>query len=371
MTERTTRRPTHGEAGFTLIELIIAMVVTALMILVILLTFTAQNQLYRRQYDIGRTQQNLRLAMEVVSKDVSLIGFGAGVAGQFYGILPTSVPDSALDTVQQTNENPAGSYSDTLVVTYMDPDRTHWGFVDQSEAGAGYASDYRCETTQLRFSSATVAVAGNFNEDDSQWDEIVCFAHAGNTGLGVSYVWAVSGEGDSSTGIVPVDQNTQSDYEALCEHGLPEEMICGPLVMVTYYIDRDADGNGPGTGGMPYLMLSTDEEIDDGDDIPIAAAIEDLQFGFCDLTTDCDAQTWVGNHEIADPYTFANLSRVRVRVTARSEREEEQGLPASAPVILDPNYTRDTTKDTYHRRVAHQVVNIQNARSALQIRDKY
>ncbi len=371
MTKMTIRRLKRGVAGFTLVELVIAMVVTGLMILVIMLTFTAQNELYRRQHDIGRTQQNLRLGMEIVAKDVSLTGFGAGVAGEFYGILPGGSPDTAVPTVTQQNEHPAGSYSDALTLVYIDPDRNHWGLVDQSDAGAGYASDYRCGTTQLRFSSATVGVAGNFDENDEQWDQIACFSHAGNIGLGVSYVWAVSGEGDSSTGIVSVDQNTQTDYEAICDKGLPEEMVCGPLVMVTYYIDRDGDGNGPGTGALPYLMMSTDEEINDADDIPIAAGIEDLQFGFCDLLTDCDSQTWVGNHEMTDPYTFANLSRIRVRMTARSEREEEKGLPASAPAILDPNYTRDTTQDTYHRRVAHQVVNIQNARAALQIRDKY
>jgi prepilin-type N-terminal cleavage/methylation domain-containing protein len=371
MTQRTTRRFAPGARGFTLIELVIAMVVTALMILVIMMTFTAQNQLYRRQSDIGRTQQSLRLAMEIVSKDISLIGFGAGVAGQYYGILPASTPNSALDAIEQFNEIPAGSYSDALSLVYIDPDRTHWGFIDQSAAGSGYASDYRCGTTQLRFSSATVAVAGYFSEDDEQWDQIVCFSHSGNLGLGVSYIWAVSGDGDSSTGIVTVDQNSQTDYEDYCDRGLPEELICGPLVQVSYYIDRDGDGNGPGTSAVPYLMMSTDDEMDDGDDIPIAAGIEDLQFGFCELTQDCDAQNWVGNHELADPYNFANLSRVRIRMTARSERQEEQGLPASTPVILDPNYTRGTAKDTYHRRVAHQVINIQNARSALQIRDKY
>ncbi len=371
MTKRTTFRMDRGARGFTLIELVIAMVVTALMILVILMTFTAQNQLYRRQSDIGKTQQNLRLAMEIVSKDVSLIGFGAGVAGEYYGILPASSPNTAFQAIEQFNEFPAGSYSDALTLAYVDPDRNHWGFVDQSAAGSGVASDYRCETTQLRFNTATVAVAGNFTDSDEQWDQIVCFSHSGNLGLGVSYVWSVAGDGDSSTGIVTVDQNSQTDYSDICDRGLPEELICGPLVQVAYYIDRDGDGNGPGRSGLPYLMMSTDDEMDDGDDIPIAAGIEDLQFGFCDQIQDCDAQSWVGNHELSSPYNFANLSRVRLRMTARSERQEEQGLPASAPVILDPNYTRDTTKDTYHRRVAHQVINIQNARSALQIRDKY
>ncbi len=194
--------------------------------------------------------------------------------------------------------------------------------------------------------------------------------------MGVSFVWNVASQGDSATGHLPVNNNTQADYSGKCPsgHGLPEEMACSRLVQVAYYIDKDDDGNGPGTPEMPYLMISFDEDLDDtGDDIPIAAGIEDMQFNYCMQLEDCDAINWANRETIPNGMYFADVSRVRLRMVARSERQEEYGLPASIPVDLDTadTYTPPNVADTYHRRVAHQIITLRNARAAKQVRDEY
>ena len=363
-------RAVGDERGFTLVELIIAMVVTALLVAMIMVTFTAQNQLYRRQHDIGRTQQNLRLAMEIVTKDVALAGFGSGADGKFYGVLGDGGDSQALSTVVAHNAW-SGARPDAITVNYMDPNREHWGFVDRSEAGSGVADRFLCTTTDFYFSSNSVTAASNFNGGDEQWDQIVCFANSGNNGLGVGYVWNVSGTGDGGTGYVGVDINTgYTDYSNLCPDGrsLPEEMVCSRLVQVSYYIDA-GNADGPGTEETPYLMLSFDEEFTDTDNVPIAPGIENIQFNYCELLDDCDSNFWSG--EQTPPSDFSHLSRVRVRMAARSERRAENNAPVTIPVQLDYDNTAYSDQDSFHRRVAHQVVVIRNARAAKEIEDVY
>lgn len=359
-----------GDGGFTLVELIIALVVTGLIVAMIMVTFTAQNQLYRRQHDIGRTQQNLRLAMEIVTKDVALTGFGSGADGQFYGALGAGGDSAALPAVV-AHDGWNSLRPDAITINYMDPNREHWGFIDRSEAGSGVADRFMCSTTDFFFSSTSRTAASNFNSGDEQWDQIVCFANAGNSGLGVGYVWDVSGNGNGGNGYVGVNANTgYADYAALCPTGrsLPEELVCSRLVQVSYYVDA-IDDAGPGTADTPYLMLSFDEDFDDTDNVPIAPGIENLQFNYCELLDNCDSNSWSGEQQ--PPTDFANLSRVRVRMAARSERRTEDGLMGTYPVQLDYDNTPYPDKDAYHRRVAHQVVVLRNARAAREIEQVY
>jgi len=373
------RRTTTSTRGFTLIELVVAMVVTALMALAIFMTFTAQNQLYRRQYDIGRTQQNLRLAMEIITKDVAMIGHGAGVTGEFYGQLgnsgpavggqPTWLVTEDLWTVIPAN-NIVGDQRDGIYINYMDPDRDVWGFVDQSEAGGGVGSDYRCGTDALHFTPSTAAAALTYQDPaDPRFSRIVCASHSANTGLGVSYIWTVTGFSGNVVNVAPNSGITDYDNYCVPGRGLPEELTCAPLVRVRYYIDRDGDSSGIGTDTLPYLMLSFDDVLDDGNDIPIAAGIEDLQIGYCNHFDSCSGSWLSGWQDTA--WDFGNLSRVRVRIGARSERQDEFGLPATSPVMLDTTYDPGTTQDAYHRRVAHQIVTLRNARAANQVQNGY
>jgi len=365
-----------GRQGFTLVELLIALVVTMLLIGMVLVTFTAQNQLYRRQHDVGRTQQNLRLAMEIITKDIALAGFGAGGDGVFRGALPDGDNDSQLEVIRSAN-NYLSAGPDAIYLTYMDPNRDNWGFIDRSQAAANGAEGFLCNTSDLYFSEESKSVAENFQSGTHQWSKLACFANAGNLGLGVGYVWELAGNGNPGSGHIPVQSNSSyDDYSDVCDssryQALPKEMVCSRLVQVAYYVDSDGDDAGPGSGAVPYLMLDFDEDLDDGgNEVPIAPGIEDLQLAYCQLDQDCDALEWGSRYDVPTPYTFANLSRVRVRLTARSEREAEFGMRASEQPSLDLSHVPGASEDSYHRRVAHQIVVLRNARAAWEIASNY
>jgi prepilin-type N-terminal cleavage/methylation domain-containing protein len=62
--------------GFTLIELLVGVVLSSLVVLALYTLLSAQNKVYVAQDDISEMQQNLRIAMERISRDLTMAGYG-------------------------------------------------------------------------------------------------------------------------------------------------------------------------------------------------------------------------------------------------------------------------------------------------------
>jgi prepilin-type N-terminal cleavage/methylation domain-containing protein len=62
--------------GFTLIELLIGVVLSSLVVLALYNLLTSQNRVYALQDDTSEMQQNLRIATEKISRDLTMAGFG-------------------------------------------------------------------------------------------------------------------------------------------------------------------------------------------------------------------------------------------------------------------------------------------------------
>jgi len=62
--------------GFSLIELLVGIVLSSLIVLVLYELLSSQDRVYARQDDISEMQQNLRIAMEKISRDLTMAGFG-------------------------------------------------------------------------------------------------------------------------------------------------------------------------------------------------------------------------------------------------------------------------------------------------------
>ncbi|HOE23135.1 MAG TPA: prepilin-type N-terminal cleavage/methylation domain-containing protein [Smithellaceae bacterium] len=63
-------------AGFTMIELLIAMAVGLVLLAAVYSVFLVQNKELRNQEQITEMQQNARMAMEMISRDLMMAGFG-------------------------------------------------------------------------------------------------------------------------------------------------------------------------------------------------------------------------------------------------------------------------------------------------------
>jgi Tfp pilus assembly protein PilW len=62
--------------GFSIVELLIGIVISCLLVFVLYSMLTAQQRVYAAHDDISEMQQNLRIAMERISQDLTLAGFG-------------------------------------------------------------------------------------------------------------------------------------------------------------------------------------------------------------------------------------------------------------------------------------------------------
>ena len=99
------RIPRH--AGFTLVELMIAMLIGVVLMGGVIQIFASSKQTYRTQDELGRTQENARYAMEVLLKDIRMAGY-MGCFGQ----------TAVTDIVKPALKPMGGDFFDDPVVGY-------------------------------------------------------------------------------------------------------------------------------------------------------------------------------------------------------------------------------------------------------------
>ncbi len=363
------------QSGFTLIELMIAVALSSLVSILIYTVFINQTAAYRSQADMGTMQQNLRVAMEMLSRDVSMAGWGVGWDGAVWGFggqgaIPGAPPadSSPLYGLWIRQDSPTGTAHDGIEIVMQDPNRSTWGWVT--------GSPMVCGTASIVFHPDYAAQATLYNNNGNAAGQIMCYTPLlrGKPG---SFVWNVAGPGTG--GQVPVTLNAQSDFTAECTESLPQRMICAPPRYIAYYIDDVADSTGIGSPALPVLyyvpdVLAANASGSGGyptpDDIPIAIGIEDMQFEVCmgGEGIDCTdpSVAWTAGFDLASSATsWENLTSVRILLVARTLRPDARSTSVSAGVDPDPDdgyqISSTGTADGYHRRLARTQVLMRNA----------
>ena len=366
--------------GFTLIELMISVSLATLVGVLIYTVFIQQTQAYRVQADLGALQQNLRVGMEMLGRDVSMAGWGTGWDGGAWGIGGqaatfggASNPNSPIYGIHIAEDFPVGSQKDAIEIIMMHPDRSMWAWTDTNVQAA-------CSSSSIVFSQSDVSQATLYSQTGNN-TRIMCYAPVAGGRPG-SWIWQVAGTG--AAGSVPVTAGAENDFTGNCAQNLPREMICAPPVHVAYYIDNISDGVGMGAPEMPVLYYVPDVHsaqlaggFPSASDIPIALGIEDMQFEVCEggagaTGTDCElASSWTASYDATGLTTdWKNLTAVRIHMVARTLRQNYQRSAVSTALDLDPNDTQVLTgaaADGYHRRGATTEVLVRNAVGTWQI----
>ncbi len=92
----------HKQHGFTLIEIMIAITIGLVMLAGILQISQANKESSRLQRNMGFVQENMRIAMELLTRDIRMAGFNGIVVN------PTAIPLPAfINVVAQTTDIPA------------------------------------------------------------------------------------------------------------------------------------------------------------------------------------------------------------------------------------------------------------------------
>jgi len=368
------------QRGFTLIELIIAIALSTLVGVLVYTVFINQTAAYRAQADMGTMQQNLRVAMEMLSRDVSMAGWGTSWGGATWGAYGhggtfasyVGADSQPLYAMWIEQDFPSGSGHDAIEIVMQNPNRATWGWA------MGQALD--CSLTDLVFHQDWAAAAAQYDPSLGT-SSVMCFQphHKGKPG---SFMWEVQSAG--AAGQVPVNGNAQSDYATECAETLPQRMICAPPRWVAYYIDDDnTDGIGIGSASQPVLYfvpdvafaMSTTGQYPHPNDIPIALGVEDLQAEVCLGGTgiDCNLPTsWSAGFDMrAGVVNWNDLTAVRLHVVARTLRPDQTRTNVSAVLDPDPDdgfsIANLGVADGYHRRLGTTEVQIRNAVGAWQI----
>jgi type IV pilus assembly protein PilW len=82
---KTKQHLMQNQSGFTLVELLIAMVVALLVSAAIFASYKVQQQTHKAQMQVTEIQQNLRAAMEMMSREFKMVGYDPTYTGE-YGI---------------------------------------------------------------------------------------------------------------------------------------------------------------------------------------------------------------------------------------------------------------------------------------------
>jgi len=362
------------EQGFTLVELMIALVIMTIIVAGGFSVLTMTDRATRTNDQVVGTQQNARLAMELIARDVKLAGFrmpsspSVPVGGTGGNCAPSGTPSAIrpVDKVSTASASPNDDGADTLSLVVP---RTSPGWTLAAAVPVSPATSFSAITLNA------TAVADMKTE-----------GMADNSNAYVSIGGIVTGEVTTSSGAVV---NLKSTYN------LPVTLAAGMQVYllqcVTYSIGTTAAQCG--TSG-PCLLRTVDAGTAATTTTNIVDGIEDIQFALacdgCNATIKSgvpdgviddwnsnntfDAPDWQTNR-VWDPATFnpATIRLVQVNVVARQMLADQglgetshPGIVGTGPLTIsdhlhsaDPGYAAASYKQ-FRRRVLTRTVDARN-----------
>lgn len=349
--------------GFTLVELLVAVAISSFVIAGLYGVFIMQSRQLMHQDLQMEMHQNLRFAVDLVTRSVRMAGYNT--SGLVAGYMGETGDDDYLPAI--LSHDAAGSdQTDALTIVYGDP---------SLQISTTMMEVMSCGTSQLAFLPSMSNQSEKLAEYESG-DLLLCQDYSSVGGM-ESYLWVISDiDTTTSSTITYMDVGSNSaylDYAEVCpsDENLTPVMSCAKGMVVTFYIDNEGDGTGPGTAEHPVLMMDLDMDWPSSDDVPLVENIEDLQVAFClndgGDTTDCSSSaSWTGDDETASVdatnFTAGTMPwMVRVGMVARSSRDDPAELHPGQNMALE-NHTPTSISDNYYRQVMSAEVTVRNLR---------
>lgn len=345
-------RGSTEQAGFTLIEVMVGMVVAVIVVAAAFTILTTTSKTLRANEQIVDTQQNVRMAMEWLARDFKLAGFGN----------PGVPLGNCTNAIVPGDQNPTGVDSgpdsvQVLVPTTRTSGSNRWTLlVPTTTAG----------TAQITLQSGAVAdmVSSGLVANQS-YVSIGGSATAQVTGLNAS-------ASTINVAIPPPLWFQQEDQVYL-------------LQCIRYQVVLPPDAGNLCGGNAPCLTRGVAGGVGPTAEAPIAEGVEDLQLAFaCDGCVTAinsgipdriiDDQNGSNSFDQADflsnvPWTASPLrpdkiQLVQVALVARQSKNDQgfgEGVApvGSSPLIVTSDHTLPTDS-THRRRVLMKTVETRN-----------
>lgn len=389
--------PRQDQSGFTLIEMLIALVLGMIVIGAAIGVFNYSQHSYNIQEDIAAMQQDLRIAKSFIERDVRMTA--AGVA-DYIPLEGMTDEDEAAFTFQ----NGAGEGgSDILTLRYVVPVAEPCGDrptgVSDTVPPCDALPSITLDGDMMPSKSSIANISEQLGEEDppadpptpfSLWGQLEddgCFCHGrlyeegGTDGLEMeALLSSPSGEQQSIVYITDItDHKNVKTTDTVQNRPVSDEdnyqiknkvintyppgstlsfFLYRPMTVVRYFIE---DG---------ILMRDYDDDLLKGDKMtrdPVAEHIEDMQFAF-GLDTDDDnvVDEWIDGSDESDldasgDLTDANKAMVRairISVLGRTDRARKELQAAARPAVED--HAAGETADHFRRRLSQVTVEVRN-----------
>ncbi len=334
--------------GFSLVELMVAIVVSTILIAAVSATYIAQNRSYVAQENVTEINTQAKIAIDVMANDIKTAGFG----------VPADMNQDAvngLTTVVSFIDNSDAPDAITVVGGFRMLG-TLWPAL-----GAPSTISCAAQGAYVPLGSTTVRIdyvdsADIFNTDDKRSISI--------DGINYATVANVSDTDATITLDRPLSQDfplLDTDGDGNCDTGRPVYVVEDTTFCV--------DGNGVLHRIRRRADMTTCTPSVTSDDDVLAENIEDLQFAYAvdtdgdgqidDLNGDglIDDQDYLISGNGVDPVT---IRAVRINVLARAEREDVNYQGMGNPPSLIENRNHAATNDNFRRRWWQTVVTIRN-----------
>jgi type IV pilus assembly protein PilW len=385
MTLQTSAPPRLRQAGFSLVEMMVALtlglVLTGVMTAVYLTSKTAT----RRVDQLSTLQQNVRLAFQFLSSDARMVGyqgcftnrttgftnslavglgtnFAVGIEGYKYGItgsamtMSSSNPSNVTTTTSWEN-NTAGT-SNTIPITSISSDGLTPGsdvLVIRTVSGQPVRLRAAAVGSATTLSIEDNGTAGKCRDGTTDKVSGLCarsYALIASCSAAQAFqvstaatTLGITGSGLSASNVYP-----QASSEVF------------PLQTVVYYVKRSANGNTTSLYRRTFDGDKPGTGTDDGVEQELIEGVENLQVRFgLDTTTEPDGVidgSYVAASAVGD---WSRVIAVRMSLLTHgpAAAEADVTLPATGKVA-DVTVTYPTTGTRFDRRVFSTTVAVRN-----------
>ena len=293
------KKRTHEQKGFTLVELMVVVTIFFFILAGVFAAYISQHHASVIQSQVTDMQQNARIAMDFLSKDIRMAGFGkpSGSVNGFSNAISPAINNDAT-----SGNNVLNGTDQIAVVT---------GYRQESILQSAASSD-----------STTITLVDNADQFNTTTKSFVCI-----DGIGQIDNYQVTGIAEN---VLTVSPALHRAYQV----GAPVLLVKA----ITYSVN-DAG------------FLTRNENTGGGAQ-PLAPNIEDLQLAY-----QLDDDTWSDA-----PASPENIRAVRINVLARTRFQDhspgQTGTIGQRPDIEDHDV--NNVADGFRRRLLTSVVEVRN-----------
>jgi type IV pilus assembly protein PilW len=321
------------DRGYSLVELMIAIVIGAILIAASSATYIAQNRSYTVQESVSEINSQAKIALDLIANDIRSAGFG----------IPADLNADPINgfTTIITPVDSANS-SDTITVLSNSMTGDLW------PSGVGPESIACPALVQM----GTIQV--NINSNGSDLPNTTNRSFLSIDGVNFVMVQSCALVNGNCTNPITIDRLVLQDFPLLdtnasgnCDTGRPVYLVQNTTFCV--------DGNMTlrrGDAGVAACLAGGGEEI--------AEFIEDLQFSYgLDANDDgmLDGGAFIDGNLVIDP---SDIAAVRINILARADRPDvNYGGQGNPPASIE-NRNHAQTNDNFRRRWWQTTVTLRN-----------